>query len=214
MLIQNPSRIFVSGLDLWKRENTSSAREIRIGENSGLRTVTEAVIDENGSFHFTCSPKSSVLILVLYGEILIGSCSQPVSSAQFFMLKTGKSRALILKNNLPEEKADVLIIEMVNTGAEESFTTAGEITFPERNTLLPLRSPAGYPGFIGLYEGRKEGIYTVSQKNRSVFGMVINGAFEFQNRLLETRDALLIAEAETIEFEALSENALLILLEA
>lgn len=213
MLIQNPSRIFVSGLALWKRENTSSAREIRIGENSGLRTVTEAVIDENGSFHFTCSPESSVLILVLYGEILIGSCGQPVSSAQFFMLKTGKSIVFTLKNNLPEEKADVLIIEMVNTGAEES-SSAEEITFPERNTLLPLCSPAGYPVFIGLYDGRKEGIYTVLQKDRSVFGMVINGAFEFQNRLLETRDALLIAEAETIEFEALSENALLILLEA
>lgn len=213
MLIQNPSRIFVSGLALWKRENTSSAREIRIGENSGLRTVTEAVIDENGSFHFTCSPDSSVLILVLYGEILIGSCGQQVSSEQFFILKTGKSMAFTLKNNLPEEKADILMIEIINTGAEES-SAAGEITFPERNTLLPLCSPAGYPGFIGLYDGRKEGVYTVSQKNRSVFGMVINGAFELQNRLLETRDALLIADTETIEFEALSENALLILLEA
>jgi hypothetical protein len=41
-----------------------------------------------------------------------------------------------------------------------------------------------------LYEGRKEEEYSVHQKGKS-FGMVINGAFEFQNRLLETRDAIL-----------------------
>lgn len=213
MPVQPSSRIFVSGLAVWIRKNACTTREIHIGENSGLRTVTETVIDENGTFHFTCLPESSFVLLVLYGEILIGSSGQKLSSGQFFTLKTGKIKELTLKNNLREEKADVLILEMITTGAEES-SAAGEITFPERNILLPLCSPAGYPGFIGLYDGRKEGVYTVSQKNRSVFGMVINGAFELQNRLLETRDALLMAEAETIEFEALSENALLILLES
>ena len=69
------------------------------------------------------------------------------------------------------------------------------------------------PNFIGLYEGRKEQEYTLHTKGSSIFGMVINGAFEFQNRLLEARDAILLNEIETLEFEALSENALLIFLE-
>ncbi|WP_262511631.1 hypothetical protein [Chryseobacterium carnipullorum] len=40
--------------------------------------------------------------------------------------------------------------------------------------------------------------------------MFINGAFEFQNRLMESRDVILLNGLETLEFEALSEDALLI----
>jgi len=43
--------------------------------------------------------------------------------------------------------------------------------------------------------------------------MVINGAFEFQNRLLETRDSILLRDIKILEFEALSENALIIFFE-
>ena len=43
--------------------------------------------------------------------------------------------------------------------------------------------------------------------------MVINGAFEIQNRLLENRDAIILWEITELEFEALSENALIIFFE-
>ncbi|HMI07448.1 MAG TPA: pirin family protein [Flavobacterium sp.] len=68
-------------------------------------------------------------------------------------------------------------------------------------------------GFIGIYEGRKEGVYKMRNPKNGLFAFVINGAFEFDNRLIESRDGLAIKGADTIAFEALSENAMLLLLE-
>ena len=55
--------------------------------------------------------------------------------------------------------------------------------------------------------------YELKQENKSIFGIVINGACEFQDRLMETRDAILLYDLNTLEFEALSENLLIIFLE-
>jgi hypothetical protein len=50
-----------------------------------------------------------------------------------------------------------------------------------------------------------------------VFGFVIEGAFEFQNRLLETRDSIALwnedNETLQIEFEALSNDAIILIAE-
>jgi quercetin 2,3-dioxygenase len=45
------------------------------------------------------------------------------------------------------------------------------------------------------------------------FIFVIDGVFEVQNRLLHRRDALLLPAPEKLEFEALSEGAILLVLE-
>jgi hypothetical protein len=46
-----------------------------------------------------------------------------------------------------------------------------------------------------------------------VFVYVIEGAVEFQNRLLEQRDGLALYSVTTSEFEALSNDAILLVLE-
>ena len=68
-------------------------------------------------------------------------------------------------------------------------------------------------GFIGKYEGRKDGIYTLKNTQNGVFVFVIHGAFEVANRLLESRDGLALSNIETVEFEALSSDAILLLFE-
>lgn len=96
--------------------------------------------------------------------------------------------------------------------------------FTVKNVLIPLFLPIGSSesiinstadsyGFIGIYEGRKEGIYTLKNPKNGLFAFVINGAFEFEDRLLESRDGLSICGIETAKFEALSENAILLLIE-
>lgn len=91
----------------------------------------------------------------------------------------------------------------------------------QKNRLLPLMEPAGpepgKPGgcrlFIGQYTGRYEGLYTVANRHRGVYVFVLNGVFEVQNRLLHEKDglSLLHIQGETIAFEALSNQAILLL---
>lgn len=212
MLVQNPSKIFKSDFAIWKQENGCQIREIITEkEHLNLRKVTEIVFDENGKYHFQSKENCNLIILVLYGEILIENIKKQISADQIFTLKSTETKILTLNNNFESEKADVLIIELK---AEESdnFTRIKNLNIIYRNSFIPIVENFDYPNFIGLYDGRKEDTYTLNQYGKTIFGMVLNGAFEFQNRLMENRDAILLNEIETLEFEALSENALILFL--
>ncbi|ANF50036.1 hypothetical protein A0O34_05635 [Chryseobacterium glaciei] len=213
MLVQSPSRICKSNLSVWKKENSSAFNEISFSEeNSKLRKVSEIVLDKNGSYDFEYKENCTILMIVLYGEIVINDFEKPISAEQIFTLKSSESNFLTLKNNLPSEKADVLILELKSKTSENSFSIEN-LNLNEKNTLIQISKNLECPNFIGLYEGRKEQEYSLYEKGKSIFGMVINGAFELQNRLMETRDAIILNEIEMLEFEALSENALIILFE-
>lgn len=212
MLVQNPSRIFKSDLSVWKKEKSCVVKEMVMEDISGLRRSTEIVFDESGTFDWHCPENTIVLVIVLYGEILIDDFENPVSANQVFSVQSDESHYLSIRNHFPDEKADILLLELESKTANRFFAVEN-LNITEKNTLIQISENAGYPNFIGLYEGRKEETYTLYQQGRSIFGMVINGAFEFQNRLLETRDAIMISGIEMLEFEALSENALILLLE-
>lgn len=106
-------------------------------------------------------------------------------------------------------------------GGSDSNFSQFSFDLSDKNKLLSLfEAESGGRGFIGQYGGRQEGVYWVSSSRagtltHAVFAFVLQGAFEFQNRLLHEKDglALLPIQNETIEFEALSNDAILILLE-
>jgi len=213
MLVQSASKIIKADLSVWKKNescvvNTMVSKQ----ENMNLRNIVETVLDEGGNYHFTCQAGSSILVIVLYGEILINDFKKPITSEQVFIVKSREIHSLILKNNFSDEKADVLILELKSKKPDDFFSLE-ELNIKDKNTLLQLSTKLEYPNFIGLYEGRQEQEYSLYSKENTLFGIVLNGAFEFQNILLETRDAVIIQEIETLEFEALSENALLLFLE-
>lgn len=66
---------------------------------------------------------------------------------------------------------------------------------------------------IGKFSGREEALYKLSSTLNSVFVLVIQGAFEVQNRLLESRDSLALWNVEEIDMEALSEDAIIMIIE-
>ncbi len=75
-----------------------------------------------------------------------------------------------------------------------------------------------YSGFIGRFAGRKEGTYAIGPvaegQTRRIFVFVLQGVFEIANRLLHEKDGLSLTyqQDDILEFEALSDNAMLILL--
>jgi hypothetical protein len=82
----------------------------------------------------------------------------------------------------------------------------------KRNELQDAFEIGDTKGFLGIFDGREKGEFA-SAKAKGLFVFVINGAFEFDDRLLETRDSVAIWDAETHDFEALSGNAILLLIE-
>ena len=87
--------------------------------------------------------------------------------------------------------------------------------FPKPNDTIEGKIEAQQEnyGFIGKFEGRKEGVYTLKNKNSGILVFVIEGVFEVANRLVNARDTLTLQGVDNIEFEALSNDAIILLLE-
>lgn len=67
--------------------------------------------------------------------------------------------------------------------------------------------------WIGQYDARNESVVSISQPEKIAFTYIIRGAFEVQNRLLETGDALTLWQVEEVEFESLADGGVILIIE-
>ena len=67
--------------------------------------------------------------------------------------------------------------------------------------------------FIGKFTGRTEITHTITPPYNGLFVFVIEGAFEVQYRLLHARDGLALWDLQEVEFEALSNDAIILVTE-
>lgn len=75
------------------------------------------------------------------------------------------------------------------------------------NSKLPFKLSAG------IFAGRAEVIYKIQSPESSFYSFIIDGAFEIEGRLMHTRDGLALWKTESVELEALSNNAIVLVLE-
>ena len=212
MVTQSFSTIFKSDLIVWNQVNKTLVCEI-INKNDlpNLLKVTEIILSENDYFEYQNGNNINILILSLYGTIRVNE-NNIISSRESFTIKSSDKGLIKINNELSDEKADILILEFRSVNPQDSESKE-DLIIHHKNTLKTISEMLDYPNHIGLFDGRKEHTYQLSNIENSIFGMVINGAFEFQNRLMETRDAIILHNPQTLEFEALSENALILLFE-
>lgn len=96
--------------------------------------------------------------------------------------------------------------EKVNGLARFSLNMDQFVTFGERISNQGLIRVS-----IGQWNGRSESVFApASQKT---FAWVVQGAFEIENCLVEKSDGLVISGMEKIEFEALSNDSIVIFME-
>lgn len=133
---------------------------------------------------------------------------------QAHILRLNKGEYYQIANPFKDELVNFLQIWFERDAEKESLTQT-QVTFDldtHKNQLQTIDE--NY--YLGKFSGREEGVLAVSS-NKGVFAFVIEGAFEFQNRLLETRDSIALwnedNEALQIEFEALSNDAIILIAE-
>jgi hypothetical protein len=150
--------------------------------------------------------KTSVILLPIEGELSIqaGETNRMISPQQVLILSS--NQVILIENRIQSETSRFYAIQILDdtleTGIHSFHLTA-------RNELIPLLESGVFQLNLGLYDGRKEGVQLVNKK-KHLFISIINGVFEVQNRLMETTDSLLATNPSKIEFEALSENAIIL----
>ncbi|WP_430404931.1 hypothetical protein [Fluviicola sp.] len=152
------------------------------------------------------SGSASLILLPIEGELSIqaGETNRTISPQQILVLSP--NQLIHIENCLPLETSRFYILQFRDEPLENGIHS---FHLTERNELIPLLESGVFQLNLGLYDGRKEGIQLVNEK-KYLFISIINGVFEVQNRLMETNDSLLATNASEIEFEALSENAIIL----
>ncbi|KAB7727126.1 pirin [Rudanella paleaurantiibacter] len=183
-----------------------------------LQLLNDDVLRPGASLSLRVEQPTEVLLLPLVGglEYGCGAVSDFLEPGGAAWLSLAADESYTVTNPYETEYINVLHCwRLVNEAQGTPKIRPFAIDVSHRNKLLPLGSPATQACWIGQFDGRAEGRYSLTDAQANVFVLVLQGAFEVANRLLEAKDGLALRGVQDaqIEFEALSEEAILLLLE-
>lgn len=82
-----------------------------------------------------------------------------------------------------------------------------------KNEFVKQQLTADTTIHIGKFSGRNKAIIDLANKKSTCFAFVIEGAFELEERLLHARDGLALWNTTSIDMEALSNDAIMLVIE-
>lgn len=192
-----------------------------------LHLLNDDTLRAGASLSLHVEQPTEVLLLPLAG----GLEYRRDSDAESDFLEPGQVGVLSLTAGMgytvsnPYEQEIINFLQIWLAKPPHGFTPAVDhvrFDLSSKNTLLPLFGADGVSenrGFIGQYGGREEGTYPIDRARQDhvnrVFVFVLQGVFEVANRLLHEKDglALMYEQDDMLEFEALSNDAILLLID-
>lgn len=226
MIVQIPAQIYKSeARGVFQSEkhncfatfNFENYQDLSRKPFGSLQILNEEILAPHHRISRVIKEETNVIILPLFGGIEfkdnLGN-SEFLGIEQIRVITADAEMSFEVFNPYENENVSYLQIDFQKDKQYfENYFQQSEVDLTVRNKLTPLFEVEKAIGFIGLYDGRKEGSYTLKKPENGIFVFVINGAFEVENRLLEAKDGLSMSEVDKIEWEALSENAVLLVFE-
>ncbi|TVT37879.1 hypothetical protein FNT36_22225 [Hymenobacter setariae] len=237
MITQVPGKIYVADQrgvvenSHFRRQSTFSFGDYQhaykepVGRLYGLNEETLA---RGHEVELPVAQDSYVVVLPITGTVAysIGGAHGTVEVGTVFTISAPAGTLLRLRNPYAHELISFLHL-WVRASTPLTAPAVGLATVFEElpeNELLELvgertqdRAPTQFqlPFSFSLcrFMGRQEAVYQVKQKGSQLVAFVLAGAFELESRLLHEKDALALWEVEAIELEALSNHAIVVLLE-
>jgi quercetin 2,3-dioxygenase len=167
--------------------------------------------------------KEDIVIMLLP---VVGALNVRIGTGEYIPTDVGETfTAAVPKDSIieivnPYEDELINFLEIWYTVGSQAIAYSGKTAFDldsHEDTLVPLTSQSQLSSrispCIGKFKGRGEGIFVPAHSDHGVFIFVLEGAFEVANRLLHARDGLALREVEVTNFEALSNNAIILFVE-
>lgn len=160
------------------------------------------------------------VVVPLTGEIGCGDAlsQEVVQVEEVWVARVPAGRAVVLTNPYPDTAVSFLHIWLADAAAPA--TARAEVfqyTFQQLESgLLEVTGGSAQLPFalsLGRFTGRQEALYQPRRPDSLFFAYVLAGAFEIEGRLLHAKDGLALWQVAETELEALSNNALVVVLE-
>ncbi|MCI1186583.1 hypothetical protein MON38_04075 [Hymenobacter sp. DH14] len=234
MISQTPGKIFLAeerGLaesEQFRRFSTFSFGGFahpHKGPFGRLFGLNEETLAGGHTVDFVVAEAAQVLLLPITGGVaasVFSSADAPETLAEAgetLLLPLAAGSTLRLRNLFSGELVSFLHLWLRADAAAPISPAAHPVGFDFEqleNRLLPLRPETPNEPVLtslGRFAGRHEAVYSLHNPAASVFVFVLAGAFEVESRLLHEKDGLALWDVATIELEALSNDALLLVLE-
>lgn len=228
MVQQNKGKIFLADerghneMDWFRSFNTFNFGQFQLEHKTPfgpLYVLNDDTLAGGKHISMTIEADSLLLLIPIVGAVtytdnLDNSTLIEAGECQLYAITAGTT--FQIGNSYEEELVNFLQIWFYNTLTEEDN---GPQVIPfdivnYRNQLVSIPAHnTPYKLSIGKYAGREESVYKMNDARNGLFVFVIEGAFEVQFRLLHPRDGLALWEAEEIELEALSNDAIILVIE-
>lgn len=181
---------------------------------SNLKTFNDETLAPGASVKYSPAEKTQVIIIPLVGtcECMTESIASRIDAGQIFYFDLNAKGFIEVRNPFHEELINYLYLEL--NGGDISAPAVFDFVLEEQyNKLLTFKFSTSNFLRLGIYDGRQEGTLTFQESDKQFFVFIIEGAFEVNNRLLHKRDGLALWDSNQLEFEALSNNAIILVIE-
>lgn len=233
MVIQTKGKIFLAEerghneLDWFRSYNTFNFGQYYNEHKSpfgSLYVLNEDTLAGHQSLGMTVEEDSDILLIPVVGAIdfkdTMGNKGM-VQAGEIQVLDMPKGASVEITNPYETSLVKYLQVWIRRNPGKTVMAAPRVLSFnleDNRNRLInlfagPGEGPATYAGAIGKFAGREEAVYTIGNTGHGLFAFVIEGVFEVQHRLLHPGDGLGVWDLQEVELEALSNDAIVLLLE-
>ena len=178
--------------------------------------INDETLGPKKSIHYLNRETETILVIPLVGSVKYIPKNKDVDiieTEQIVIINTESKASFELQNPYEEALINFLQIRLKTSNSKDLHFNKKSFTINHHGILNQIYESAAVKVFIGGFDAGQEGKLELDATKKGVLCFVINGCFEFQNRLLESRDSLAIWNEETIEWEALTPDGILLIIE-
>ncbi len=192
------------------------------GPIGDIYAVNDDALDGGRSLHMELPACSYIILLPVVGAVYYtdnhGNESL-VAAGQVQVLRLPAGASYSITNPFKKDLVNFLQV-WIKAIPEEPPANWPVITYDineKPDSLFPVlpgeTTESLFRLAIGKFSGRAETMYQAHANSAGLFVFVLEGAFEVEGRLLHARDGLWLTDTTAVEMEALSNDAILLLLE-
>jgi quercetin 2,3-dioxygenase len=184
------------------------------GPFNTLQTLNDETLAPGGTRRYHTQTNGMVAVIPLVGACVctVGSRTYTPDAGQVLIKAIHAGEALSFQNPYAEDYINYLVLEIRDAAAALTGLTEAELD-KEYNTLHRLAVSPACHIHLGVFLGREEVALSFDEAGKHIFVFVLEGAFEVNNRLLHRRDGLALSNCPQLECEALSNHAMMVVVE-
>lgn len=190
---------------------------------SDLYRAAEVLLDAGTTADVTTHVNTLMVLLPLNGAIAVKADRREediIAAGQLYFIPVENGEPVQVKNPFRNGAVNYLQLCFYTGQAAPAHTATASFDVNKYPACMMRISPAHFESYqlpfivsIGKFAGRQDTVYNLLNPSNGVWLCVLSGAFEVQGRLLQEGDALAIIGEPNLEAEALSNDAVLLLLE-